>query len=255
MAKLNKMEAKQDNAIKILHQKMDDLKNELKLDIEKRIEDFKASVLSTVSNLQEDCLSIRQDLEAVKAVVSIEPVANVDNTVVLVNLRQPADDPLTLRDNVDQLVQALGTDVHESVRVVQVKRLQGRDGKPGLVKVALSSTEEKVRVLRAKYKLKDSAKFKKVWLRTSKTHAERVAEVNFKRLLQLLPGGDGLRLSGNGKIVDRDDTDDAGAEQVPDGAGGRRGGPGGGRGGPGGRGRGGPARGSPIGRGRSIGDP
>ena len=251
MAKLLEIEAKQDSAIQILQQKMDDLKAELKLDIDKRIGEFQESINSTVATIQDDCLSLRQDLQAVKAVVSIEPVANVDNTVVLVNLRQSADDPVTLKDNVDQLIKALGTDVYESVNIVQVKQLPGREGKPGLVKVALDSTEAKVKVLRAKHKLKDSDKFKKVWLRTSKSHAERIAEVNFKRVLQLLPGGDKLRLSGNGKIIER--TEEAGGVNwtAGDSPRGRRGVP---RGGPGGRGRGGYGRGSPIGRGQPIDD-
>ena len=143
MAKLNSMEAKQDMAIEKLHQKVDDLKNELMVDIEKRIGDFKESVMSTVSSIQNDCLLLRKDLEAMQAVVSTEPIANVDNTVVLTNLAEPADDPLTLRDNIDQLILALGTDVHETVEVVQVKRLQGRDGQAGLVKLALDSIASK----------------------------------------------------------------------------------------------------------------
>ena len=248
MAKLIAMEAKQDMAIEKLNQKVDDQKNELMLDIEKRIGDFKESVMSTVSSIQNDCLLLRKDLEAMQAVVSTEPIANVDNTVVLTNLAEPADDPLTLRDNIDQLILALGTDVHETVEVVQVKRLQGRDGKPGLVKVALDSLASKVKVLRAKNKLKDSVKFSKVWMRTSKTHGERVSEMNFKTLLQLIPGGDKLRMTGNGKIVGQDDKQNAGGDDsrgaVGDGP--RR--RGGGRGGSGGRGRGDRGRGSPIGR-------
>ena len=83
---------------------------------------------------------------------------------------------------------------------MQVKRLAGRNEKPGLVKVALDTTDSKIKVLKAKKKLQCISEYKNVWIRSSKSHAERIQEQNIKQLLQLIPGGQQLKLTSNGKV-------------------------------------------------------
>ena len=92
--------------------------------------------------------------------------------------------------------------VNDSVKVVAAKRLTSRiTGKPGLVKISLSNLEEKKMVLREKRKLKEVERYKKVFLRGSKSHTDRILELNARTLLDELPHGDQFRVTSNGRIV------------------------------------------------------
>ena len=70
------------------------------------------------------------------------------------------------------MISVLGEDVANVVRVIQAVRLPRRqEGMPAVVKIAFENDEQKIKVLRAKYRLKA---FSRVYLRSSKTHAERL---------------------------------------------------------------------------------
>ena len=233
MAKLNEMDAKHQKARKTLEEKIDKLRSELNDDIDKRLKTFSDDINKSLESIETDYKSLRADLQTAQNRLTeienrnkhedYEPVDDVDKTIVLANLREPSDDTITLDDTVNQLIEALGDSVYQEVNVVQTKRLPGRENKPGLVKVALDSRESKIKVLQSKKELKDNESFKKVWIRTSKTHAERVAEMNFKKILQLVPGGEKLRISGNGKIIDYDSGGDGMARATGFSRGGRGG--------------------------------
>ncbi len=70
--------------------------------------------------------------------------------------------------------------------------------------MAFSSLEAKLCVLRAKYSLKHSREFARVFLRSSKSHTERLIEINFRKLLDIVPGGEELRVASNGRIIEKD---------------------------------------------------
>ena len=140
------------------------------------------------------------------------------------------------------VIRELGDDVANGVKVVAAKRLPGRDGNPGIVKVALDSLESKKTVLRAKSKIKESQKFQNVWIRGSMTHAERLIHINFKKILQVLPGGGNYRISGSGRVIEKNNNEETYAKVTS-----------GGSGNAGGRERG-HNRGRDRGRGRGRGD-
>ena len=64
-----------------------------------------------------------------------------------------------------------------------------RRGKPRLMKVAFETVDQKVKVLRAKMALKGHPIFDRVYLRSSKSHTERLLELNAKTILSELPNG------------------------------------------------------------------
>ena len=80
-------------------------------------------------------------------------------------------------------------------------RMNPRGQYPGLVKIQLRDLDEKKRVLQAKLNLQHDEQYKKVFLRSSKTHSERIHEMNIRTLLNLIPDGGSFRLTGNGKLV------------------------------------------------------
>ena len=124
---------------------------------------------------------------------------NYEETVVISNL------PHKEHENLDHVINNMirhGLKL-SSVDVVKTKRLPTKNSKPGLVKLQLKSLEDKKKVLQAKQHLKQSSDFSRVYIRTSKPYAERVAEMNLKTLLSSLPNGKDFYLSGNGRLMPR----------------------------------------------------
>ena len=78
--------------------------------------------------------------------------------------------------------------------------------RPGIVKAEFSSVEQKISVLRAKSSLKRCPDYTKVFIRTSKSHAERVQELNMKKMLDIIPGGKDFMVSSSGKLVSREEV-------------------------------------------------
>ena len=84
------------------------------------------------------------------------------------------------------------------------RQAQGRDDRPQLpplIKAQFRNIQEKVEVLKVKRRLAASDKFSRAWMRSSKPHAERVADMNNRLLLGLLQGGDQYTVTSHGKIV------------------------------------------------------
>ena len=52
-----------------------------------------------------------------------------------------------------------------------------------------------------KKNLKNSSQFTKVYLRSSQTHAERLIDLNFRKVLEELPNGNEFRMTGNGRLI------------------------------------------------------
>ena len=85
--------------------------------------------------------------------------------------------------------------------IINCERTQFRQNRPGVVKVEMASLEAKIRVLRAKSRLREVAWYKRTYICLAKSHSERVAERNFKTLLNELPYGKSFRVTGHGIIV------------------------------------------------------
>ncbi len=67
--------------------------------------------------------------------------------------------------------------------------MRQRGDTPAAVKVEWSSREDKVSTLRLKQKLKEQSDYKNVFLKSAKSHAERLIEINFKTMLREMPQG------------------------------------------------------------------
>ena len=95
------------------------------------------------------------------------------------------------------------------IRVVRAMRLRQREARPGqgthrpgqrpptpLVKVEFPDLlDTNKRVLRAKLNLANTEDYQNVWIRSSKTHVERLIDVNFKTILDMIPGGNDMTVS------------------------------------------------------------
>lgn len=85
-----------------------------------------------------------------------------------------------IQENIDLEISALKS---------HPERLQSRGSGPGVVRAEFASVREKVDILRGKHNLKSNTQFAKVFVRSAKSHTDRIMESNFKTLLRDLPTG------------------------------------------------------------------
>lgn len=131
-----------------------------------------------------------------KQELASNPLNDPERTIIVSNLKQNQDEDIL--ETATDLVRCLS----DSASVVAALRLKSRlNGKPGLVKISFQSTEEKIEVLRRKRDLREVDVYKSVFLRSSKSHAERLIELNAKTILNQIPSGNQFRITSNGRIV------------------------------------------------------
>ena len=191
---------------KMLESKMDKLKTELAASIDQKLQTIKDDVMLDISRLEGDISVLKADLEALQWRERLanerghdkEPIEDTEKTVVIFNL------PENSRQNTMEVVEDLFVVLEvPNTCITQVKRLNSRTDKPGLVKVALDSVTYKKTVLGAKQKFNTTSKYKSVWIRTSKTHSERLHQHNLKNVLSSIPGGDKFVITSNGRLVEK----------------------------------------------------
>ena len=184
-----------------LYNKVDDINKHLEV-----LEKNKDEVDRQVDELKSKQETFEGEITTVKTMVesladhdsSRKEVFDPEFTVIASNI------PGTVNEDMDMVVNRLieeGTRT-PNVQVVRTKRLVSRNPFPGLVKIELASVTDKVSVLRNKRNLAENHEFRRVFLRSSKPHSDRIAEFNFKKLLQL-PNGKEYRIGGNGCIINK----------------------------------------------------
>lgn len=124
------------------------------------------------------------------------PLSDPDRTIIASNVSQSQD------EDIFDVAQTLVSHLSESATVVAAARLRSRiSGKPGLVKICLQSVDEKIEILRKKRDLLQTREYRSVFIRSSKSHAERLIELNAKTILSQIPSGNLFRITSNGRIV------------------------------------------------------
>ena len=206
MAMLKTIESKQDS----FQTQLTNLRTEMLQLMDKKIEAATEKISKDVSEVQDNLTKVQQDIKKLQSDANNamsrpvdDPVNDPDRTLIIINLKADHDDESTLPNKVEDILKILSPEIEENINVVQVKRIPSRNQKPGLVKVAMDSKASKIAVLRAKSLLKDSEKYSKVYLRSSKTHAERLIEINFKKMLDIIPNGSQYRVTGNGRVEEK----------------------------------------------------
>ena len=138
----------------------------------------------------------------------VDPLNDPELTVIGSYI--PFTEGENLIQKVGDLIMALGEDVSRAVTITGVKRFTPKyRNKPGLVKISFQSLEQKILVLRNKRKLRDNAQYKSVFLKSCKTHAERLIELNARAILKELPRGKSFRVDANGRIKTRSVANEA----------------------------------------------
>ena len=130
-----------------------------------------------------------------------------DTSTTLVATKVPYEPDEDVKDKAERLVK-VGL-LSPTVEVVNAMRTPTRNGRPGILKIELKDEQTKIELLRKKSTLKDDVtrEFNNVYIRSSKTHAERLEEMNMRLLLNLVPGGNEYRIAGNGRVMKKTDQD------------------------------------------------
>jgi hypothetical protein len=129
-----------------------------------------------------------------------------DPGVTIIASGIPVTEVEDIKQKAEDLIRALGDDVSSEVHITAVTRLPTRyNNRLGTVKISLRNTGEKVRVLRSRMKLKDTAGYKTVYIRSSKSRIELLIEMNARAVLRNLPQGGSLRVDANGRIKQRNE--------------------------------------------------
>ena len=192
------------------------------------IDEEVAIVIARIARLEDELQNLRGELSAKQ---EFDP----DSTLIAQGI------PVTADQDILEEAKKLVHDVlnEPDVQVARAIRLPSRNDKPGIVKIQVKDTDTKVRVLRKKSLLGETEGYKNIYLRSSKSHVERLLELNILKLLNEIPNGrQRYRLTANGRLIEK--TQNAGGEPNGRGDVGGRGGRGGagGRGGRGGLGGG-----------------
>ena len=203
---------------KLLDSKMLEIKEELRGDMDKKIEKVSASVKSKVNSVQGQIHSIEQQLatfdllkdqvtaletQAKAGYIQAAPGESVDNielTVVCSGVTQRQDEEaLAVAKDIIKAIRMDGNVTVTGARRLKVTGAQQN----GLLKISFSSLQEKIAVLKAKSRLKETRKYMGVYIRRSMDHMERVVQQNAKTILNLMPDGHKYRIAGSGKIVQK----------------------------------------------------
>ncbi len=191
--------------------KIEDLRTSFEKDLGNLKKDFtneiKTKVDEGVDGLREEVVELRQDLaRAQKALKRLTDRVDVpfppDVSVVIYGLENNEG------EDEEETVNWLFAEVLKvDVTIENIERTKPRDtGKIGVIKVELSSVEEKITVLRNKLKCDNLKDNEKVIIKSCESHDARVNRINNKLILSMLPKGQEYNITGHGIIRKKDSS-------------------------------------------------
>ena len=148
--------------------------------------------------------------EKVKKVEDKVVVPEYDPEVSVIVSNLPVideEDPMEYASEVVRRGLSLPEGTCPIVRATRLPQRQNNGDRPNtrppLMKVEFRSLDEKKTALKAKGNLKNS-EYTNVFMRSSKPHVERLLDLNFKTILDLLPNGKDYRVTASGRIMKKD---------------------------------------------------
>ena len=155
--------------------------------VESHLKDYQDKMKNEVGDSQARVETIESPLHSIQK----EPY-HADVTVVLRYCET---------ENILAKAQSLVHDgLQETLPVVHTMHTPHRDGKPGIVKIEFQSLDDKVRALRAKSKLSENSQYRRVFVRSSQTHTERVLHQNTMTTLKEMGVDQKFRFTGSGRL-------------------------------------------------------
>ncbi|KAK6180904.1 hypothetical protein SNE40_008869 [Patella caerulea] len=188
----------QDTLRNVFDDKIDSLRRDIISTIDDKIKAVKVDIDLSFCDIDDRIKTLENNMKTLAN--STQPSSLTDDTNITIlayNLNQVQGQTDLIQ--AQKLVEALGAD---NIEIGEVVRLKSRHpNKPGPIKIAFGSLEQKISVLRKKMTIVNHDQFKDVYIRSSKTHTERVIELNAKTILKEIPNGHEFRVRGNGRII------------------------------------------------------
>ena len=159
---------------------------------------------------------LRRVEDALAAADALTPDYYPETTIIATKL--PYDNPEDIKQKAQNLVNALTAACEPPlphIDVVNAMRTPFRDNKPGVVKIQLPSRQNKIDILKNKKKLMDNDNYKRVFIRGSQSHTDRLIQINTNTLLNELGLNDKYRVAANGRLVLNDNAQRPGHDQQP----------------------------------------
>ena len=180
------------------------LKDEIQEDLNRRFENFSSTVQTQINIIGEEVSSLENRISDMETNISTQNSHQFDTetTIVATGIRY------TEGENILKKCQELIRDgIGSDIKVKNAKRTPFRENKPGaVVKIEFENKEDKINVLKQKKNLANSV-YKKVFIRSSQTHAERLMQLNTMTLLKELGKDNKFRILGNGKLVEKNNPE------------------------------------------------
>ena len=165
--------------------------NQLLSELAKQSKEIRAHMDLEIGRLEAriDTIEVKLNADTKVSKARFDP----DTSIIIAGL--PEEDNEDIQHKVLQLIsKGLGC---ETVPVATERmRAHGRTG--GLAE--FSSVQEKITILRKKQQLREHQEFSRVYIRSAKSHTDRLIETNFKTLLKEFPGGSEFYVAGNGRL-------------------------------------------------------
>ena len=224
---VNKLQEGQHSLQSLLESKLDKFRNDFISSIDEKFKAMRSDIDLELSIHQNEIQSLSRSIESVVSrLEGLEksPIVSQPSPLTgMINTGNPLEDPnrtiiatnvayMGEREDLLEIAKDLVSklELEEPVTVLAAARLKGRFGKPGLVKISFATLQEKILVLREKRKLREHDTYKSIFLRSSKSHTERLIELNARTLLNQIPQGNQFRITSNGRIIKKTHTDQIG---------------------------------------------
>ncbi len=159
-------------------------------DISTKLNETKTTLETEVASLRERVVKMEEREN------KVEPFSP-SCTIVATGLRYQADEDVKDKANIF-VRDGLGLECG----IVDAMRTPFRNNRPGIIKIQFKSKDDKEMAIARKSKLKDS-RYKRVFIRSSIPHNERLQFLNMKTLLQATGKTEEFRILKSGRIVSK----------------------------------------------------
>lgn len=164
-----------------------------------KVNDVKVQMDSKIVNIEKQISELNCTVSEMSTHMSQSNEGNNNELKIVIKNLMQATDSEAIEDCVNDL---LKNDLDLDLKISRAERLASRNDKyPGIIIASCESVDDKIKVLKAKSKLKTSASHKNVYISAHKPKAERLAEANFRKLVTAI-GNENLRLK-NGRLVNK----------------------------------------------------
>lgn len=187
-----------------LSKRVDSLEVNIKTEIKQDIKQLQEYVDINIAQVMSRVEAVEGKVDAIQQQQQIQENKEYDPEVTVVAIGLHYEEDEEIHDKVSHMLRR-GLGIRD-MPVVRAKRMSRNGNRPGIVKIQLRSLDDKKKVLRAKSELKNTHDFSRVYLRSAFTHAERLMDLNFRTLLKKIPGCQNMRITGNGRLIEREDT-------------------------------------------------